>query len=104
MRTPPGISLQQERSHSCGRGCHRRGFETSNTHLRYQGESYHQAEGNHQHGQSVSLLLPCCTILLSDSCLTIMNRTGIEREHKQIPLCKKGQPSVAVKIEGPHQP
>lgn len=33
-----------------------------------------------------------------------MNRTGIEREHKQIPLCKKGQPSVAVKIEGPHQP
>jgi translation initiation factor 5B len=33
-----------------------------------------------------------------------MNSTGIEREHKQIPLCKKGQPSVAVKIEGPHQP
>ncbi|KEY70871.1 hypothetical protein S7711_00717 [Stachybotrys chartarum IBT 7711] len=31
--------------------------------------------------------------------------TGIEREHKQIPVCKKGQPSVAVKIEmGGHQP
>ena len=32
------------------------------------------------------------------------SRTSIEREHKQIPLCKKGQPSVAVKIEGPNQP
>lgn len=33
------------------------------------------------------------------------NRTSIEREHKQIPVCKKGQPSVAVKIEmGGHQP
>ncbi|KAK3306627.1 uncharacterized protein B0T15DRAFT_147551 [Chaetomium strumarium] len=31
--------------------------------------------------------------------------TSIEREHKQIPICKKGQPSVAVKIEmGGHQP
>ncbi|PGH16827.1 translation initiation factor aIF-2 [Helicocarpus griseus UAMH5409] len=29
---------------------------------------------------------------------------SIEREHKQIPLCKKGQPSVAVKIEGANQP
>lgn len=28
----------------------------------------------------------------------------IERDHKQIPLCKKGQPSVAIKIEGPNQP
>lgn len=32
------------------------------------------------------------------------SRTSIEREHKQIPVCKKGQPSVAVKIEGPNQP
>lgn len=33
------------------------------------------------------------------------NRTSIEREHKQINVCKKGQPSVAVKIEmGGHQP
>lgn len=31
--------------------------------------------------------------------------TSIEREHKQIPVCKKGQPSVAVKIEmGSNQP
>ncbi|KAJ4413849.1 eukaryotic translation initiation factor 5B [Gnomoniopsis sp. IMI 355080] len=31
--------------------------------------------------------------------------TSIEREHKQINVCKKGQPSVAVKIEmGGHQP
>ncbi|KAL9609035.1 MAG: hypothetical protein Q9204_009186, partial [Flavoplaca sp. TL-2023a] len=29
---------------------------------------------------------------------------SIERDHKQIPICKKGQPSVAVKIEGPNQP
>lgn len=32
------------------------------------------------------------------------NSTSIERDHKQIPICKKGQPSVAVKIEGPNQP
>jgi len=32
------------------------------------------------------------------------NRTSIERDHKQIHVCKKGQPSVAVKIEGPNQP
>lgn len=30
--------------------------------------------------------------------------TSIEREHRAIPICKKGQPSVAVKIEGPNQP
>ncbi|CAI6334060.1 unnamed protein product [Periconia digitata] len=30
--------------------------------------------------------------------------TSIEREHKQINVCKRGQPSVAVKIEGPNQP
>ncbi|KAL2061713.1 hypothetical protein VTL71DRAFT_7091 [Oculimacula yallundae] len=31
--------------------------------------------------------------------------TGIERDHKQITVCKKGQPSVAVKIEmSGHQP
>lgn len=33
------------------------------------------------------------------------SRTSIERDHKQVPVCKKGQPSVAVKIEmGGHQP
>jgi len=37
--------------------------------------------------------------------LTETNRTSIERDHKQIDICKKGQPSVAVKIEmGGHQP
>jgi translation initiation factor 5B len=31
--------------------------------------------------------------------------TSIERDHKQVTICKKGQPSVAVKIEmGGHQP
>ncbi|KAF2028333.1 hypothetical protein EK21DRAFT_70040 [Setomelanomma holmii] len=30
--------------------------------------------------------------------------TSIERDHKQIQVCKKGQPSVAVKIEGSNQP
>ena len=34
----------------------------------------------------------------------IFYRTSIERDHKQIQVCKKGQPSVAVKIEGPNQP
>ncbi|CAZ85219.1 unnamed protein product [Tuber melanosporum] len=30
--------------------------------------------------------------------------TSIELNHKAIPICKRGQPSVAVKIEGPNQP
>jgi translation initiation factor 5B len=34
----------------------------------------------------------------------LCRRTSIEREHKQISVCKRGQPSVAVKIEGPNQP
>ncbi|KAI9931793.1 hypothetical protein ASPWEDRAFT_66346 [Aspergillus wentii DTO 134E9] len=29
---------------------------------------------------------------------------SIERDHKAIPVCKKGQPSVAIKIEGSNQP
>ena len=33
-----------------------------------------------------------------------MHSQSIEREHKQIPLCKKGQPSVAIKVEGSNQP
>ncbi|KAG6240456.1 hypothetical protein E4U25_007950 [Claviceps purpurea] len=37
--------------------------------------------------------------------ISIGRVTSIERDHKQIPVCKKGQPSVAVKIEmGGHQP
>ena len=39
-----------------------------------------------------------------DFFLPFMHRTSIERDHKQIQVCKKGQPSVAVKIEGPNQP
>lgn len=36
---------------------------------------------------------------------TTSHSTSIEREHKQINVCKKGQPSVAIKIEmGGHQP
>jgi translation initiation factor 5B len=31
-------------------------------------------------------------------------RQSIERDHKQLQVCKKGQPSVAVKIEAPNQP
>ncbi|KKY23613.1 putative mitochondrial translation initiation factor if [Phaeomoniella chlamydospora] len=30
--------------------------------------------------------------------------SSIERDHKAIQVCKKGQPSVAIKIEGPNQP
>ncbi|KIX95777.1 uncharacterized protein Z520_08485 [Fonsecaea multimorphosa CBS 102226] len=36
--------------------------------------------------------------------ITLGRVSSIEREHKTIPICKKGQPSVAVKIEGPNQP
>ncbi|OQU97878.1 small GTP-binding protein domain-containing protein [Cladophialophora immunda] len=36
--------------------------------------------------------------------ITLGRVSSIEREHKAIPVCKKGQPSVAVKIEGPNQP
>lgn len=37
--------------------------------------------------------------------LTLNYSTSIERDHKQIQVCKKGQPSVAVKIEmGGSQP
>lgn len=35
---------------------------------------------------------------------SLIYSTSIERDHKQIQICKKGQPSVAVKIEGPNQP
>ncbi len=31
-------------------------------------------------------------------------RQSIERDHKPFQICKKGQPSVAIKIEGPNQP
>lgn len=39
------------------------------------------------------------------TCTNSIRSSGIERDHKQISICKKGQPSVAVKIEMPgHQP
>lgn len=39
-------------------------------------------------------------VLFTDS----QARSSIQREHKDVPICKKGQPSVAVKIEGGNQP
>ena len=33
-----------------------------------------------------------------------LHSQSIERDHKQVTICKKGQPSVAVKIEAPNQP
>lgn len=44
------------------------------------------------------------TPLPTSSLLLIWIRTSIERDHKQIAVCKRGQPSVAVKIEGNNQP
>jgi translation initiation factor 5B len=41
---------------------------------------------------------------LKTGMLTMVDRTSIELNHKAIPVVKKGQPSVAVKIEGPNQP
>jgi translation initiation factor 5B len=32
------------------------------------------------------------------------SRSSIERDHKALQVCKRGQPSVAVKIEGANQP
>jgi translation initiation factor 5B len=53
----------------------------------------------------------CTSFIFSNSILynlflllTHQRSTSIERDHKQIAICKKGQPSVAVKIEGPNQP
>lgn len=34
----------------------------------------------------------------------MLSSTSIERDHKPMQICKKGQPSVAVKIEGTNQP
>lgn len=36
--------------------------------------------------------------------MPFIHSTSIERDHKQIAVCKRGQPSVAVKIEGNNQP
>lgn len=45
------------------------------------------------------------TVTGSKEIIQLGRVVGIERDHKQITICKKGQPSVAVKIEmGGHQP
>lgn len=61
------------------------------------------AEGN------LRLLTPIAAIKINPvtkvkEIISLGRVTSIERDHKQIPICKKGQPSVAVKIEGPNQP
>jgi translation initiation factor 5B len=48
----------------------------------------------------ISSLLLCHVHAANRLCYS----TSIERDHKQIQVCKRGQPSVAVKIEGPNQP
>ena len=48
---------------------------------------------------------PCPPLTQSNlKLIRLSHSQSIERDHKQIPICKKGQPSVAVKIEGPNQP
>ena len=44
------------------------------------------------------------TRVSKDSLLIPAHSQSIERDHKQIPMVKRGQPSVAIKIEGPNQP
>ncbi|OBT72794.1 hypothetical protein VF21_08619 [Pseudogymnoascus sp. 05NY08] len=45
------------------------------------------------------------TITGAKEIISVGRVTGIERDHKHLPRCKKGEPSVAVKIEmGSHQP
>ena len=41
---------------------------------------------------------------MSHPSVNAVDSQSIERDHKQINICKKGQPSVAIKIEGPNQP
>lgn len=36
--------------------------------------------------------------------LIARNRVSIERDHKPVPISKRGQTSVAVKVEGSNQP
>ncbi|RMD40930.1 hypothetical protein DV735_g4189, partial [Chaetothyriales sp. CBS 134920] len=54
-------------------------------------------------------LTPICVIKINPvtkvkEVLKLGRVTSIEREHKAVPICKKGQPAVAIKIEGPNQP
>jgi len=58
---------------------------------------------------NLRLLTPICAIKKNPvtgvkEIIQMGRVTSIERDHKQLQICKKGQPSVAVKIEGPNQP
>ncbi|KAK3292290.1 uncharacterized protein B0H64DRAFT_406196 [Chaetomium fimeti] len=61
-------------------------------------------EGSLRLNTPISVIKPNPTTGLKEI-INLGRVTSIEREHKQVPVCKKGQPSVAVKIEmGGHQP
>ncbi|KAF2089690.1 hypothetical protein K490DRAFT_55270 [Saccharata proteae CBS 121410] len=58
---------------------------------------------------NLRLLTPLCavkenTVTKAKEIIQLGRVVSIERDHKQIPLCKKGQPSVAIKVEGANQP
>ncbi|KAI9804709.1 MAG: hypothetical protein M1826_004856 [Phylliscum demangeonii] len=58
---------------------------------------------------SLKLLTPIATVKTNPvtgmkEVITLGRVQSIERDHKQIPVCKRGQPSVAIKIEGHNQP
>ncbi|GME23851.1 Eukaryotic translation initiation factor 5B [Neofusicoccum parvum] len=58
---------------------------------------------------NLKLLTPICAVkenpvTKQKEVISLGRVQGIERDHKQISVCKKGQPSVAIKIEGPDQP
>ncbi|KAI5307358.1 hypothetical protein KEM56_006028 [Ascosphaera pollenicola] len=58
---------------------------------------------------SLRLLTPICAVKTNPTTgkkevIKLGRVSSIEREHKQINVCKKGQPAVAVKIEGSNQP
>ena len=61
-------------------------------------------EGNLRVNTPIAAVKPNPTTGLKEV-ISLGRVTSIERDHKQIPICKKGQPSVAVKIEmGGSQP
>ncbi|KAF2136324.1 uncharacterized protein K452DRAFT_322514 [Aplosporella prunicola CBS 121167] len=58
---------------------------------------------------NLKLLTPICAVKENPTTkqkevIQLGRVVGIERDHKPIQVCKKGQPSVAVKIEGNNQP
>ncbi|KAJ8127395.1 hypothetical protein O1611_g6241 [Lasiodiplodia mahajangana] len=61
-------------------------------------------EGSLRVGTPIAVVKPNPTTGARET-ISLGRVSSIERDHKQIPICKKGQPSVAVKIEmGGHQP